>query len=113
MATLSQRLQWILLHIHQYRIIILYKPGLQLYTVNWLSRHNHSEGKDEEITGMNLNINAIKMCTDIPECTTVEEIRHTTQVDDHLNALTAYVINGWSSTRGEVKEEIQTLPAFQ
>ena len=30
-VTLAQRLQWILLHIHQYRIRMLYKPSLQLY----------------------------------------------------------------------------------
>ena len=48
-AALLQRLQWILLCIHQLRIIILYKSV-------WLTKHNHSEGKDKEITGMNLNM---------------------------------------------------------
>ena len=36
-----------------------------------------------------------------------EEIRHAAQVHNHLNALTAYVINDWPSTRAEAKEEIQ------
>ena len=57
MTTLSQRFQCNLLHIHQYTVRILSMPGSQLYTANWLSRDNHTEGKDDEITGMNLNIN--------------------------------------------------------
>ena len=34
-ATLSQGLHMILLYIHQYNLIILYKPGLQPIIVNW------------------------------------------------------------------------------
>ena len=33
-----------------------------------------------------------------------EEMRHTKQEDDHLNILTAYMINGWPSTRTKIKE---------
>ena len=33
-----------------------------------------------------------------------EEIRHATLADEHLSALTIYVINGWLSARIEVKE---------
>ena len=72
-----------------------------------LLRNNCSEGKDKEITGVTLNINAIEMCTDIPECKPAKEIWHVTQADDHLNTLTAYVINLWPSVRIKVKEEIQ------
>ena len=45
MAAPLKRLKWILLHIHQYRLGILYKSGPQLYTAGWLSRLNHSGGK--------------------------------------------------------------------
>ena len=38
-ASLSHRLQRMLLWIHQYNIEILYKP--QLFIADWLSRHNH------------------------------------------------------------------------
>ena len=55
---------------------------------------------------MNLNINAIEMCTDIPECMMPEEVRHVAQVDDHINLLTIYVINEWLSTRTEVQAEL-------
>ena len=36
-ATLSQRLQCILLRIYQYRIKILFKPRPDLLTADWLS----------------------------------------------------------------------------
>ena len=61
---------------------------------------------------MNLNSNAVETCSNILECMMVEEIRHTMHVDGHLNALTTYVINGWQSTRGKVKEEIQVYWPF-
>ena len=51
-ATLSQRLQLILLRIHQYHVKIINKPGPDLFMVDWLSRHNHKEDKAEEIEGM-------------------------------------------------------------
>ena len=57
------RLQRILLQINQYNIRVLYKPGLQLCIVDWLSRHYHDEDKDEEIPGMSLSFSAVKiMC---------------------------------------------------
>ena len=47
-TTLSQRLQSILLRIHQYRVRIINTPGPYLFIVDWLSRQNHSEDKDAE-----------------------------------------------------------------
>ena len=48
-ATLSQCIQGILLKIHQYRVQIIYKPGPEIFIADWLSRHNHKEGKDKPI----------------------------------------------------------------
>ena len=50
--TLSQRHQLILLRMHQYRVRITCKPGLDLFMAYWLSRQNHNKNKDEEITGI-------------------------------------------------------------
>ena len=47
---------------------ILYKPGPQLFIVDWLSRYNHNESKDEEIPGMTLNINVVDIYANILEC---------------------------------------------
>ena len=48
-TTLSQCMQHILLKTHQYRVQILYKPGPVIFIADWLSQHNHQEGKDEPI----------------------------------------------------------------
>ena len=53
MAMLCQQWQHIMLRIHQYRVHIIYKPGPDLHVTDWLSWNNHTENKDQEITGMN------------------------------------------------------------
>ena len=69
-----------------------------------MSRHNQDEGQNEEIPGMNLNINAIEACTDIPECMMAEEIRHATCDNDNVSIMSAYMIKEWPSTKANVKE---------
>ena len=54
---------------------------------------------------MNLNNNAIGVCSNILKCMLGKEIRHAMQ-DDHLNVLMMYVIHRWPSTRTEIKEEL-------
>ena len=71
-AMLSQKIQQILLRIHQYRVRIIYKPGLDLFIADWLSRQNHKESKDAEIPDMQLNIDAIQT-TNIPDCMTIHD----------------------------------------
>ena len=46
-ASLSDRQQRILLPIYQYNISLMYRPGLQLFIVDWLSRHNNETKKDQ------------------------------------------------------------------
>ena len=58
-ATLSQRLQKIFLRIHQYRVKLVYKPGPDLFIADGLSRQNHTEDKNEEIAGMQVNVNSV------------------------------------------------------
>ena len=64
----------------------------------------NTEGKDEEIKGMCLNINVIETCTDIQECMMPEGRRHPVQTGSHLNTLTECVINGWLSAIAKIKE---------
>ena len=58
-ATLSQRIQCILLRLHQYCVRMIYKPGPGLFTADWLSRHKHTENKDEEIHSMDIKADII------------------------------------------------------
>ena len=49
----------ILLKIHQYRVQIMYKHGPKTFIVDWLSRHNHVEGKDKPIKDMDIWVDTI------------------------------------------------------
>ena len=94
-------LQRTLMYLNPLKIRILFKLELKLFITNWISRNNHDEGKDEEILGLNLNINAIKPCADILECMMTEEIKCATQEDDHINQLTTNMIYEWSSNQSK------------
>ena len=50
MAVLSQKLQCIMLRIHQYRVCIIYKPGPDLYIAYWLFWNKHAENRGQKIT---------------------------------------------------------------
>ena len=84
MATLPQCIQHILLKIHQYRVQILYKPGPETYIADWLSWHNHQEGKDEPIQDMDIRVDAIQNATDILECISISQVQEATAQDEHL-----------------------------
>ena len=58
LAMLYQCLQCIMLCSYQYGVCIIYKPGPDLYIVEWLSYNNHTENRDQEITGMKVNVHA-------------------------------------------------------
>ena len=114
-AILAQRLQRILLHIHQYNIRIICKPGPFLFIADWLSRNNHNKVKDERDSGDELNITAIVVCLDISECMSAKEIMNAKKDDDHLYAYppTTYMIHGWPLTTTEVNEELQPYWLFR
>ena len=106
-VTLSQRLQWILLRIHQYRVKIIYKPGPELFVADWLSRQNHNKNTDAEIPHMQLGINAIHTATNIPECMTMHELQLVTYLDQHLQCLKDYIIQGWPKSRDQIPQDIR------
>ena len=75
MATLSQCIQHILLKSHQYRVQILYKPRPDIVIADWLSWHNHQEGKDEPVQDMDIRVDAIQSTTDILECISISQVQ--------------------------------------
>ena len=83
-ATLLQRIQCILLRIHQFQLRILYKPGPELVPTDWLSRHNHTENRDAEIHGIDIKVDAIQIMTNIQECMSIPQIQQVTTQDDQL-----------------------------
>ena len=83
-ATLSQRIQCILLKIHQYRVQVIYKPGPDIFISDWLSRNNHAEGKDQPIKGMELQVDIIQTTTDMPECLSMTDLQQASSHDSHI-----------------------------
>ena len=66
---------------------MLYKPGPELYAVDSLSQHNHTENRDQEIAGMNIGIHTISTVVDIPVFTSIEDIRAATNEVAELQLL--------------------------
>ena len=59
-------------------VCIIYKSGPNLYIVDWLSQNNFTEDRDQEITGKNINVNAISTLVNMPVCTSTEDIQAAT-----------------------------------
>ena len=94
-ATLSQRLQWIMLRINLYKVGITYKPRPDLFITNILPIHtNHSENKENEMMGMQLGINAIHTTTNISESMIIHELQQVTCQGQHMKCLREYIIQG-------------------
>ena len=70
---------------------ILYKCGLHLYIVDWLSHHNNTENKDHEIAGMSISIHMLSTVVDVPVCMPIKAIRNATHIDAELQMLQAYI----------------------
>ena len=86
-STLLQHKQCILLKIHQYRVQIIYKPGPGIFIADWLSWHNHMEGKDKPVKDMDIRIDAIQSVTDILEKVSILQKQQASTQDDHLQHL--------------------------
>ena len=69
-------------------------PGSDLYITDWMSINNHTGNKDQKITGMNINVNAISIPVYMPVCTSVEDIQVATHEDAYLQKLKSYVVHG-------------------
>ena len=73
--------------IHQYRVQILYKPRPEIFIVDWLSHHNHKEGKYEPIRDMDIRVYVRQSATDSLECISISQIQYTTVQEEHLQSL--------------------------
>ena len=106
-ATLSQRIQHVLLKIHQYGVQVIYKPGPDIFIADWLSRHNHAEGKDQLIKGMELWVDVIQTTTDMLECLSTTDLQQASSEDSYIQKLKHFIITGWPDSKDEVSEELK------
>ena len=112
-ATLSQCIQCILLKIHQYRVQIIYKPEPEIFIADWLSQHNHIEGKDKLIKDMDIKVDAIQIVTDIPGCVSISQIQQASAQDDHLQCFKSFIIAGWPSTKDELHTDLKPYWSYR
>ena len=112
-ATLSQHIQCILLKIHHYRVQIIYKPRPKIFIADWLSQHNHEEGKDKPIKDMDIRIETIQSVTDISECMSILQIQQASAQDDHLQCLKSFIIAGWPSTKDELHSDLRPYWSYR
>ena len=58
-----------------------------MFIADWVSMHNHETGKDEDIPGMCISIDAIETFMNIQECMRAGDIREAMLEDEHLSTL--------------------------
>ena len=63
---------------------IIYKPGLDLYIMDWLSPNNHAENKDKDIAGTSMKVSAIITSVNMPVYMCIEDIQAVTHEDGYL-----------------------------
>ena len=83
----------------------LYKPGLQLFTADWLSMHNHKTNREEEMPDICITISITESCIEIPDSMTAEEIRAITLDDKHIG-LCRPSTQGLAIDQTEVQKEL-------
>ena len=81
---------------------ILYKPGPQ-FIANLSSRE--TKIRNEETLQIDISINAIEACTNIPECFEAEEIWFTNINDEHIGILLDYIMYGWPLINRKYKKK--------
>ena len=77
-------------------------PRLEPFIADWLSWHNHTENKDEEIHSMDIRVGAIQMSINVPECMSIQQIQQETAQDEYLQWPKGYIIAG----QQEIKDQV-------
>ena len=62
---------------------------------------------------MDINIDAVQMMTDVPECMSICQIKQTTSQDEHLQCLKSLIISGWPDTKDKLHQDIRPYWSFR
>ena len=79
----------------------------EIFIADWLSRHNHAEGKDKAIKGMHIPVDTIQSATEMPECLSMGEIQQASSQDDHLQQLKSLIIARWPDSIDELHADLR------
>ena len=91
----------------------MYKPGPDIFIADWLSRHNHVEGKDKLIEDMDTQVDAIQSITDMLECVSMVEIQQASAWDNHLQKLKSFIISGWPDMKDELCADLRPYWSYR
>ena len=80
-----------------------------LFIADWLSRLNHNINKDKDMPGMKIDINTIKICTNILKCMLLEEKWLLTLDLKHIGVPSDYIIQGWQQQISKSKKSTAIL----
>ena len=62
---------------------------------------------DREISGLGINVNTINTKTDLPVCTTIQDIQEVTAQNAHIQDLKIYITYGWPHKKDDMAQDIQ------
>ena len=68
---------------------------------------------NEEIAGMQVNVNIVETTTNIPEFMTILELQHETALDNHLQQLKEGIIKGWPENKDNLPQNLRPYWTFQ
>ena len=57
--------------------------------------NSHAEDRDEEITGININLNAFSTVVNMSVCTSIGDIQAATCEDAHMQMHRLYILQDW------------------
>ena len=80
---------------------------------DWLSQHNHIEGKDKPIKDMDIRVDVIQSMTDILECMSISQIQQASIQNEHLQCLKSFIIAGWPSTKDELHTDLKPYWSYR
>ena len=112
-ATLSQRIQHILLKIHQYRVQVIYKAGPDIFIPDWLLRHSYAKGKDQPIKGMELWVDVIQTTTHMPKCLSMTDLQQALSQDSHFQKLKHFIITCCPDSKDKVSEGVKLYLSYK
>ena len=72
--------------------------------VDWLSNHNQTENREQEISDMNISTHMISTTLDTPKHMSIEDIKAGMNKDTELEMLQWYIIRGFLDTNDEVSQ---------
>ena len=114
LTSASPRLSRMLLHILDYQLEVMYKPGTKMHLSDALSKltsHNDNS-KAKSIPSLNITVHDVQVFTEISPLS-LEKIKRVTENDPDLKTLKQYIQDGFPTNRSDCVESVQGYFGFR